>query len=110
MILSEAGKTFLPHAEGFLASMRDGIDSVRALRQVDRGAITLALVGTLASTTLTACLQRFRAAHPRVELRLRTALSHEISGLVRRGDATLGLRYGADPTRRCSRSRSTTSR
>ena len=97
VILTEAGRTFLPHAEGLLACMRDGLDSVRALHQVDRGTITLALVGTLASTTLTACLERFREAHPRVELRLRTALSQEVSVLVRRGDATLGLRYGADP-------------
>jgi DNA-binding transcriptional LysR family regulator len=97
VILTEAGRTFLPHAEGLLACMRDGLDSVRALHQVDRGAITLALVGTLASTTLTGCLQRFRDAHPRVELRLRTALSQEVSVLVRRGDATLGLRYGGDP-------------
>ena len=96
-ILTEAGRTFLPHAEALLASMRDGLDSVRALHQVDRGMITLALVGTLASTTLTGCLQRFRDAHPRVELRLRTALSQEVSVLVRRGDATLGLRYGGDP-------------
>ena len=97
VILTEAGRTFLPHAEGLLACMRDGLDSVRALHQVDRGTITLALVGTLASTTLTGCLQRFRDAHPRVELRLRTALSQEVSVLVRRGDATLGLRYGGDP-------------
>ena len=97
VILTEAGRTFLPHAEGLLSSMRDGVESVRALQQPDRGTITLALVGTLASTTLTACLQRFRAAHPRVELRLRTALSQEVSVLVRRGDATLGLRYGGDP-------------
>jgi DNA-binding transcriptional LysR family regulator len=97
VILTEAGRTFLPHAEGLLACMRDGLDSVRALHQVDRGTITLALVGTLASTTLTACLERFRDAHPRVELRLRTALSQEVSVLVRRGDTTLGLRYGGDP-------------
>jgi len=97
VLLTEAGKTFLPHAEGLLSSMRDGIDAVRALRQPDRGTITLALVGTLASTTLTGCLQRFRDAHPRAELRIRTALSQEISMLVRRGDATLGVRYGADP-------------
>jgi DNA-binding transcriptional LysR family regulator len=96
-ILTEAGRTFLPHAEAVLAGIRDGLDSVRALHQVDRGTITLALVGTLASTTLTGCLERFRDAHPRVELRLRTALSQEVSVLVRRGDATLGLRYGGDP-------------
>jgi DNA-binding transcriptional LysR family regulator len=96
VVLTEAGRTFLPHAEGLLACMRDGVDSVRALHQVDRGTITLALVGTLASTTVTECLRGFREAYPGVTIRLRTALSQEVSSLVRRGDATLGLRYGAD--------------
>ena len=96
-VLTEAGKAFLPHAEALLASMRDGVEAVRALEGTDRGAITLALVGTLASTSLTAALRGFREAHPRIQLRLRTALSDEVSALVRRGDATLGLRYGAGP-------------
>ena len=96
-LLTEAGQTFLPHAEGLLACMRDGMDSVRALQQADRGTITLGLVGTLASTTLTSCLQRFHDVHPHVALRLCTALSQEVSVLVRRGEATLGLRYGGDP-------------
>jgi len=97
VLLTEAGKAFLPHAEALLASMRDGIDAVRALGGTDRGSITLALVGTLASTTLTEALRVFREKHPDVRLLLRTALSREVSALVRRGDATLGLRYGADP-------------
>ena len=96
-VLTEAGKAFLPHAEALLASMRDGVEAVRGLEGADRGAVTLALVGTLASTTLTAALRGFREAHPRIQLRVRTALSDEVSALVRRGDATLGLRYGADP-------------
>jgi DNA-binding transcriptional LysR family regulator len=96
VLLTEAGKAFLPHAEALLASMRDGIDAVRGLERAE-GAVTLALVGTLAGTTLTKCLQGLREAYPRVDLRLRTALSAEVSALVRRGDAVLGLRYGADP-------------
>ena len=96
VVLTEAGRAFLPHAEALLASLRDGIDAVDALRGTSRGAVTLAIVGTLASTTLTACLRRFRESHAAVELRLRTALSAEVSALVRRGDATLGLRYGLD--------------
>jgi len=95
--LTEAGRAFLPYAETLLASMHDGIAAVRALERPDHGAMTLAIVGTLASTTLTARLRSFRAAYPRVELRLRTALSREVSELVRRGDATLGLRYDVDP-------------
>jgi DNA-binding transcriptional LysR family regulator len=77
--------------------MRDGIDAVGALRGADQGAVTLAVVGTLASTSLTMRLRRFREDYPGIDLRMRTALSREISELVRRGDATLGLRYGADP-------------
>src|SRR5262245_50114245 len=96
VLLTEAGKAFLPHAEALLASIRDGVDAVRGSADKDRGGITLALVGTLASTTLTESLRAFRERYPLVQLHLRTALSREVSALVRRGDATLGLRYGAD--------------
>jgi DNA-binding transcriptional LysR family regulator len=95
-LLTEAGRVFLPHAESLLASMRDGAEAVAAL-EGKTGAVTLALVGTLASTGLTGRLKRFREAHPRVDLRIRTALSAEVSALVRRGDANLGLRYHGDP-------------
>src|SRR5262245_37572735 len=94
--LTEAGRAFLPHAESLLASMRDGAEAVAAL-QGESGTVTLALVGTLASTALTGRLKRFREEHPHVDLRVRTALSAEVSGLVRRGDANLGLRYHGDP-------------
>jgi DNA-binding transcriptional LysR family regulator len=96
-VLTDAGRAFLPHAEALLASLRDGIAAVDAVRGTSRGAIALAVVGTLASSPLTTCLRRFREAHPGVDLRLATALSAEVSALVRRGDATLGLRYNADP-------------
>src|SRR5262245_42602398 len=97
VVLTDAGRAFLPHAEAMLASMRDGIDAVGALRDASRGAVALAVVGTLASSALTGRLRRFREAHPGIDVRIRTALSAEVSALVRRGDATLGLRYGIDP-------------
>jgi DNA-binding transcriptional LysR family regulator len=97
VVLTDAGRAFLPHAEALLASMRDGIDAVGALRGANRGTVTLAVVSTLASTTLTERLRRFREAHPAIDLRLRTALSSEVSALVRHGDAALGLRYDTDP-------------
>src|SRR6266700_604776 len=95
--LTEAGRAFLPHAQALLASMRDGIDAVNAVRGTGHGTVTLALVGTLASGGLTAQLSRLCRAHPGLDLRLRTALSAEVSALVLRGDAALGLRYGTDP-------------
>ena len=94
--LTDAGRAFLPHAEAMLASLRDGLEAVGGLQRADRGALTLAVVGTLASTNLTGRLRTFREAYPNVALQLRTALSQEVSALVRRGDATLGLRYDVD--------------
>jgi DNA-binding transcriptional LysR family regulator len=96
-LLTDAGHAFLPHAEALIASMRDGAEAVAALRG-ESGTVTLALVGTLASTKLTERLKRFRERHDQIELRIRTALSAEVSALVRRGDATLGLRYDHAPS------------
>ena len=95
--LTDAGEAFLPHAQAALACVRDGATAVRALAKGDEGRLTLAIVGTLASSRLTARLARFRDAYPRLRLLLRTGSSAEVSGLVRRGEATLGLRYFADP-------------
>src|SRR3954447_24043931 len=95
--LTEAGQAFLPHAQALLASMRDGMNAVNAVCGTGHGTVTLALVGTLASGTLPARLSRLRREHPGLDLRLQTALSAEVSALVLRGDAALGLRYGTDP-------------
>lgn len=97
--LSAAGQAFLPHAEAVLAAVRDGTEAVATVRGKPEGSVTLALVGTLASTSLTRVLGAFRRRHPKVDLRIRTALSHEVSALVLRGEAALGLRYDADPRR-----------
>jgi DNA-binding transcriptional LysR family regulator len=96
-VLTEAGAAFLPHAEALLAVVRDGIEAVGDVRGSGSGSIALAVVGTLATSALAERLRRFRAAHPGVDLRLRTALSAEVSALVLRGEAAVGLRYTADP-------------
>lgn len=95
--LTEAGEAFLPHAHRALAAVRDGAAAVDALQTGDSGTITLAIVGTLASTGLTDRLVAFRAGHPDVRIELRTARSDEVSALVRRGEVSLGLRYFPDP-------------
>jgi DNA-binding transcriptional LysR family regulator len=91
--LTEAGRAFLPHAEAALASLRDGRDAVRGLQAGIEGTISLALVGTLADTRILDVLRRFRVQSKKVQLELRTASSREVTDLVRRGEATLGLRY-----------------
>jgi DNA-binding transcriptional LysR family regulator len=91
--LTEAGRAFLPHAEAALAALKDGHDAVRDLQAGPRGAVSIALVGTLADTRIVDSLRRFARRADKVRLELRTASSAEVTDLVRRGEATLGLRY-----------------
>ncbi len=94
--LSALGEALLPHAERALAAIEDGRAAVRALRDQNAGSLTLALVGTLAGLSLTRTLRRFAIAAPLARLDLRTANSAAVSGLVRTGTATIGVRYFAD--------------
>jgi len=64
VVLTEAGRHVPAARGGALASLRDAVEAVGALQRADRGTITLAVVGTLASTTLTGRLRRFREAYP----------------------------------------------
>src|SRR5437879_12355839 len=97
VLRTEAGRARRRYAEAALAGLKDGAEAVRGLARGERGAVSVALVGTLASTRFAAMLRQFGQRHPAVRLELRTANSQEVSDLVRRGDATLALRYFTDP-------------
>src|SRR4030095_6575402 len=96
IVLSQAGRVLLPYAERALAAVKDATEAGRGLRADAGGPVSLASVGTLAGTNLTAVLQRFTKSHPRVDLTFRTARSAEVSELVRRGEVSIGLRYERD--------------
>lgn len=96
VVLSEAGRALLPHAERVLAALRDAESAMATLRDETAGRVALVAVGTLAGTNLTAVLKRFAADHPAVELVVGTANSAEVSDMIRRGEAMIGLRYLAD--------------
>jgi DNA-binding transcriptional LysR family regulator len=97
-VLTEAGRAFLPYAEAVLASLKDGAQAVQALQGGDHGAVSIAIVGTLAGTTIVRQLQRFSDRHTNARLELRTANSFEVSDMVRRGEVSLGVRYFGDPS------------
>jgi DNA-binding transcriptional LysR family regulator len=97
VVLSQAGRALLPHAERALAAMRDGAAAVGELQSGKAGPVSLAIVGTLAGAGLTAALKRFSSRYPGAALSLQTANSADVSALVRRGDADIGVRYFDDP-------------
>jgi DNA-binding transcriptional LysR family regulator len=97
--LSDAGRVMVPYAERAVAATQDAENAVRALTQKNAGPLSLAVVGTLAGGRLSDILRKFARECPDVELALRTATSAEVSDLIRRGDATIGLRYDLDRSR-----------
>ena len=97
-VLSQAGRVLLPHAERVLAALQDAAQAIEAVRSENAGSVSLAVVGTLANTELTTVLKKFTVRFPKAELSLRTATSAEVSELVRRGEADIGLRYHDDPS------------
>jgi DNA-binding transcriptional LysR family regulator len=86
----------VPYAERAVAAVQDAENAVRALAHANAGPVALAVVGTLAGGGLATIMKRFASEHPNVNLTLRTATSAEVSGLIRRGEATIGLRYDVD--------------
>ncbi|TQV76028.1 LysR family transcriptional regulator [Exilibacterium tricleocarpae] len=97
VVLTEPGESFLPYARRAIASVRDGVDIVRDGLAQARGAVSCALVGTLASTGITDAMHAYCRAYPQVELTLRTASSAVVSTLVLNGEVNLGVRYFDDP-------------
>lgn len=97
-MLTEAGRTFLPFAEVVLAALKDGARAVQALQQEDHGEVSMAIMGTLAGTTIVDQLLRFSHQHKNARLELSVAYSFEVSEMVRRGEVTFGLRYFDDPS------------
>src|SRR6187399_783817 len=97
--LSDAGRVMVPYAERAVAAAQDAENAVRALTQAKAGPVSLAVVGTLAGGQLSQILKRFARECPDVDLTLRTATSAEVSDLIRRGEAAVGLRYDRDGSR-----------
>lgn len=96
--LTPQGYAFLQYAQIALAAIRDGKRAVNETVDADAGGppIGLAIVGTLADRQLTMALSKFRQQYPTTDVILRTATSREVSMLVRRGEAEIGIRYYSD--------------
>lgn len=97
VVLTDAGRAFLPYAELTLAALQDGKAAVADLQHNSGGDLTVALVGSLASSNLVNILSQFRQDFPNIKLQLHTALSQGVGDLVANGDAQVGLRYFEDP-------------
>ncbi len=91
MVLTPAGRAFLPHAERAIEAIRSGTSLVRELEFGVIGELGLAVAPAVSAYVLPELLARFTQRHPDVRLRVRTGHSEEILDLVARGEVELGI-------------------
>ncbi len=89
--LTDAGRTFLPHAERALAAVDGGRRAVAELAAGTAGRLTIGAAPAVSTYVLPAMLQRFRDEHPGIQLSVRSGHSEEVLEMVRREEVAVGL-------------------
>jgi len=92
--LSEAGRVFLPQAEGILVKAQGAADALAELAGLRRGAIRLAASQTVASYWLPARMAAFANAYPAITATLTVANTHQVALAVTDGVCDLGFVEG----------------
>jgi DNA-binding transcriptional LysR family regulator len=91
LTLTEAGRTLQPEAEAALAAVDRARQSVLGVREVLTGTATIGIFGRPPRRMVIRVVERFRAEHPGVRVRLVGQNSVDVAAAVRDGAAEAGL-------------------
>jgi DNA-binding transcriptional LysR family regulator len=91
MRLTDAGRAWIPFAERALRALVDGRDALEQVITASAGHLMIAAAPAVSTYVLPELLERFVAAHPRVEVSVRTGHSEDVVELVVRDEVQLGL-------------------
>ncbi len=91
MRLTEAGSEFLPYAERCVASIDNGKQRLRELREGTSGHLRLGALPRVSTYTLPPILQEFTSTHPGVSISVHTGHSTEVLEMVLREEVQIGL-------------------
>jgi DNA-binding transcriptional LysR family regulator len=91
MRLTDAGRAWIPFAERALRALVDGRDALEQVMTASAGHLMIAAAPAVSTYVLPELLERFVAAHPRVEVSVRTGHSEDVVELVLRDEVQIGL-------------------
>jgi DNA-binding transcriptional LysR family regulator len=91
MRLTDAGRAFMPYAERAVRALREGRRAIEELETGHAGQLQLAAAPAVSTYILPAVLETFVAAHPRVEVAVKTGHSEDVLRMVLSDQAQVGL-------------------
>lgn len=91
MRLTDAGRAFLPHAKNALSALRDGRQSMHALRTASGGRLIIGAAPAVSTYALPELLGRFKGKHPKVAIAVRTGHSEDVLQMVLRDEVHIGF-------------------
>src|SRR5438477_9210340 len=91
MRLTDAGRAWVPFAERALRALSDGREALAQVMTASAGHLMIAAAPAVSTYVLPELLERFVAAHPRVEVSVRTGHSEDVVELVLRDEVQIGL-------------------
>ena len=91
MRLTDAGRAWVPYAERALRALVDGREALQQVMTASAGHLMIAAAPAVSTYDLPELLERFVAAHPRVEVSVRTGHSEDVAELVLRDEVQIGL-------------------
>jgi DNA-binding transcriptional LysR family regulator len=89
--LTEAGQLLQEYAERLLALVEESRHAIDELKGLERGHVSVGASTIPGAYFLPAALVRFQAQHPGVTVELRIADTHQVRGLLHRGEIELGV-------------------
>ncbi len=91
MRLTDAGRAWIPFAERALRALVDGRDALEQVMSATAGHLMIAAAPAISTYVLPQLLEQFVAAHPRVEVSVRTGHSENVVELVLHDEVQIGL-------------------
>lgn len=91
VVLTSAGREFVPVAERLLADLALGVRNMRELADRQRGQLVIASLMSIAYTVLPAVIAAYRQRYPAVQIQLRENVQSQVQEDVRTGIADFGI-------------------
>ncbi len=82
LALTELGESFLPYVDRALATLHEGVETVRQTEAGQRGRVTVGAIQPLCDDFLARAVERFGTGHPGVDLFVRLGHSEQVVAML----------------------------